>query len=38
MSFDKTGYQLTLFQVQPCTVDDANQGNGFMQRELYFIF
>jgi len=29
MNFDKTGYQLTLFLLQPSTLDDAhNRGNG----------
>jgi len=35
---DKTGYQLTLFQWQSSTEDDANQRNRYWQRELYFIF
>jgi len=38
MSFDKTGYQHSLFSLQPSTADDANQGNGSVQRELHFIF
>jgi len=38
MSFDKTGYQLTLFPLQPSTSDDANHGNGFVQKEPHFIF
>ena len=38
MSFDKTGYQLILFQFQHSLADDVNQGNGFMPRESHFIF
>jgi len=38
MNFDKTGCQLTLFPLQPSTSDDANHGNGFLQRESHFIF
>jgi len=38
MSFDQTGYQLTLFPMQPFATDDANQGNGFVQRESNSIF
>jgi len=37
MSFDKTWYQLTLFPLQPSIADDANQGNGSVQRESHFI-
>jgi len=38
MTFDKTGYQLILLPLQPSTSDDANHGNGFVQRESHFIF
>ena len=38
MTFDKTGYQLTLFPLQPSTLDDANHGYGSVQRESHFIF
>ena len=38
MNFDKTEYQLTLFPLQPCTLDDANHRNGSVQRESHFIF
>ena len=37
MNFDKTGYQLTLFPLQPSISDDANHRNGFVQRALHFI-
>jgi len=37
LSFDKTGYQLTLFPLQPSTAADASQGNGSVQRESHFI-
>ena len=37
MNFDKTGYQLTLFSLQSSTSDDANHGNGSLQRESNFI-
>jgi len=33
MSFDKAGYQLTLFPLYPSTAHDANQGNESMQIE-----
>jgi len=40
MNFDKTGYQLTLFPLQPSTSDDDddNHGNWSVQRESHFIF
>jgi len=38
MSFDKTGYQLTLFPLQPSTSDDINHGNESLQRESHFYF
>jgi len=39
MNFDKTGYQLTsLFPLRPSTLDDANHGNGSVQRESQFTF
>jgi len=28
MNFDRTGYQLTLFPLQPSTSGDTNHGNG----------
>jgi len=37
MNFDQTRYQLILFQLQPSTSDDVNQGNGSVQRESQFI-
>jgi len=33
MNFDKTGYQLTLFEWQLSTADNANQENEYVQRE-----
>jgi len=33
MNFDKTVHQLALFPLQPSTADDANHGEGTMQRE-----
>jgi len=38
MNFDKAGYQLTLFPLQPSTSDEANHRNGSMQKESHFIF
>jgi len=39
MSFDKTGYQLSLFALQPSTTDDAYQGHGGLCKENFiFIF
>ena len=38
MSFDKNGYQLTLFPLQPSTSDNANHGDGSAQRESHLIF
>jgi len=40
MNIDNTGYQLTLFLLQPSrpTSDDANHGNGSVQRGSDFIF
>jgi len=38
MNFDKTGYQLIFFPLQPSTSDDANHGNWSVHRESHFIF
>jgi len=38
MNFDKSGYQLALFTLQPSTSDDANHENWSVQRESHFIF
>ena len=38
MNFDKIGYQLTLFSLQPSTSDEVCHGNRSVQRESYFIF
>jgi len=37
VNLDKTGYQLTLFPLQPFTSDD-DHGNGSLQTESHFIF
>ena len=38
MNFDTTGYHLTLCPLQPSTSDDANHGNGSVQKESSFVF
>ena len=37
MSFDKTGYQHTLFSWQLSTAGDTNRGNGSVQTKSYII-
>jgi len=37
INFDKNGYQLTLFLLQPSTPDGTNHRNGSVQRESHFI-
>jgi len=36
MNFDKTGYQLTAFPLQPSTSHDANHGNGSVLKRIRF--
>jgi len=36
MKFDETGYQLTLFPLQPYTSDDTNHRNGSVQSKSHF--
>jgi len=37
MNFDETGYQLTLFPLQPSTLDYVSHGNGSVQRKSHLI-